>query len=439
MITGVSNASVCVRRLACNPIGKTSILPVIAVIAILTWATGPANASAVPSMGTGVNMTLRQAPVGSNFAIQNPPNPVPATGLPNPTVGSLGYSVAISGEVAIVGAPGVSNGTGAVFLYRHVGRSWPLQAEFTDPRNQTLDEFGWSVAIASSSAGTYAAVGASAGNGNVNIVYIYQLLHGKWRQQTALQDPGASDLDNFGDSVAITPNTLVVGAPCVGNERGKFYVWLRFGERWVPEAVESNPANKPRQWFGASVSISGNNILVGAVDSAYIYSGAPRHHWHRTATLRNPGSAKDYFGWDVALSGATAAIGAPGGIPSMVITSPLSAGATYVYMLRGNTWSLRGKLTPPRGASGDQFGYSVALAGNSMLIGMPLYGSTGCGKAYEFELSDKKWLPSRQIRNPHCNGKTEFGFAVAQSGSSGALGAPNCNSLHGAVYLRKVS
>jgi len=302
-----------------------------------------------------------------------------------------------------------------------------------------MDEFGWSVAVTSSSQGTYAAIGASDNNSGFDVVYVYVLSHGKWRRQAALPDPGQSGSDNFGVAVAITSTMLVVGAPCVNNEDGKFYVYLRFDQGWILAGGALNPANQPHTWFGQSLSVSGKNILVGEVDKAYMFTETPRQTLRRTATIQNPSSAADNFGWEVALSGSTAVVTAPGGVSETIISSPLSAGEVYVYKPKGRTWSLRQKVRVPAGAKGDQFGYSVSLESNFMLIGMPLYGSAGCGTAFEFAFSGSRWSARTQIKNQQCSKNAQFGFAVAKSGKSGVFGAPNSHARKGAAYLRKVS
>ncbi len=434
------------RRLSRKTIGRAFILPVIAVTTVAMSAAGRATASASSSFpATRQDMldpaarTILRPAVDLRHALRSPIGMRPAIGLPPPTVGSIGFSVAVSGEFAIIGEPGLNNGAGAVLLYEHSGGSWHLQATVVDPRATSMDEFGWSVAISSSSAGSYAAVGATDANSTPDVVYVYVFAGGKWKLQAALPDPGASTQDNFGNAVAINSSTLVVGAMCVDKEQGKFYVYERFDQGWTLQASVSDPANSPKDWFGESLSVSGNNVLVGARDTAYVFSKTIKNHWHRTAIIRNPGSAKDSFGWDVALSDATAAIGAPGGVADTIIPGPLSSGATYMFALRGKTWWLRAKLRAPAGTAGDQFGYSVALDGRIMMIGMPLYGKTGCGRAFEFKFSGTKWVPRAQISDKQCNSKAELGFAVAAAGSSDAIGIPYCNALHGAVYLRKVS
>jgi hypothetical protein len=356
----------------------------------------------------------------------------------DPTAANLGYSVAIANSVAIVGAPGINNGAGTVLFYKLSNGVWRHQATIPDPRAAAMDEFGWSVAITSSSAGTYAAVGATDDNSSFDFVYVYRLSGGKWHQQQALPDPGASSLDNFGASVAISGTTLVVGASCVNVHTGEFWIYKHFTAGWVLTGHESDPGKQSEDFFGQSLSVSSNTIVAGATDVAYVFAETKRQRWYRVATLTNPGSADDNFGLVTALSGTTAVIGAPGGVVGARISSPLSAGAGYVYALQGKTWRLVRKLKAPRGVVGDQFGYSAALVGDVMLIGMPLEGNTGCGRAFVFKLVAGRWILQSQVLNRHATSHDELGFSVGESGNTGVFGAPYANAQQGAVHFQKL-
>jgi hypothetical protein len=422
----------------------------VAVAVTAMFATGSAQAVAVSSGYTGGigrsqatmlrgQRALGDAPESLQQAFRRATFFRPDLGLPPPTVGARGYSVAVSGDDAIIGAPGVNNGAGEVLIFGYSGGRWKLQATFGDPRNMSLDEYGWSVAISDSPEGVYAAVGAEDENSDPDVVYVYDLAHGAWQQQMTLPDPRASNQDGFGDAVAISGSTLVVGSMCINNESGQIYIYERFAQSWDLVASDTNPSGMPNEWFGESVSMSGGNFIVGASGEVYQFTENSKHHWRRAATITNPGSAKDNFGWAVSLSGTTAAIGAPGGIPGSPVPSPFSAGITYVFTLQSKIWSLRGKVRPPAGSKGDQFGYSVATTGSTVLVGMPLYGAAHCGRAFSFKHVGTHWHLQAPFYNKGCTGNSEYGFAVGLSGASGAFGAPFCNSQRGASYLLKIS
>lgn len=427
-----------IRRALAATLSGVTVLSVMAMAPASRPNAMPVRTGDHARLSFAAHMTLRQAPLRLRQAVQSAVGKSLRANLLDPTVATLGYSVAIANGVAVVGAPGTNNGAGAVFFYSLSKGSWKYQETIKDPRGQAMDEFGWSVAVTSSSNGTYAAVGATDNNSSFDFVYVYKLLSGKWRQQVALPDPGASSQDNFGSSVAISGTTLVVGASCVDTHTGEFWIYEHFTQSWVLKAHELDPANKQDDFFGQSLSVSGNRILAGATDKAYVFTETPRHRWYRTSNIRNPGIAEDNFGLVAALSGTTAVIGAPGGVAGAIISSPLSAGASYVYTLRDKKWSLAKKLKAPRGVQGDQFGYSLALVGNVMLIGMPLEGKTGCGRAFVFKAVRGKWLLQAQILNPHSTSHDEFGFSVAESGSTAVYGAPYANALRGAVHFKKL-
>jgi FG-GAP repeat len=386
-----------------------------------------------------VGLTVMAAPASASYTAPEMPAAGEVPHSPSdPTVANLGYSSAISGNYAIVGAPGVNNGAGAVNMYTLSGSTWLLQATIPDPRATSLDEFGWSVAISSTSAGSYAAVGATDDNSSYDFVYVYTLSGGKWTQEAALPDPGTSNQDNFGSSVAISSTTLVVGASCVNNHSGKLLIYQKIHQIWTLQTSESDPAARSDDFFGQSLAISRNQILAGATDMAYVFTETPKHRWYRTGTIPNPGSAKDNFAFNLALSGTTALIGAPGGVSATNISSPLTSGASYVFILKEKNWLLISKLKPPVGSTGYQFGFSVAIAGNSLLVGMPLYGESKCGRAFVYASSNQKWHLVTHVAEKRCNPNDEFGYSVGEAKASGAFGAPFANALQGAVLLRKV-
>jgi Tol biopolymer transport system component len=337
--------------------------------------------------------------------------------------------------MAVVGAPGMAKNTGTAYVYERSGTRWTKEAVLPDPRGAPSDYYAWAVAISSTKSGNYVAVGGNDANGKPDRVYIYKGSGKTWHIQQTINDIGGQSSDMFGDAIAISGNTLVVSATCVNNNSGTMYVWLRFSERWTLEATEVDPAGQPNDFFGQSVSISGNEILAGAVDAAYVYTGTPKHHWFRTAVFQNPGSPDDNFGYGVALSGTKAVIGAPGGVPGAEISSPPSAGAAYIYTFTGKTWSNPKELTAPPGDSGDEFGHSVAMTGNKIVIGMPVSGRVSCGSALVFNGSGSRWFPNGQVIDPRCANNDQFGFAVGLSAATAGIGAPKANKSKGAAFF----
>jgi hypothetical protein len=349
-----------------------------------------------------------------------------------------GFSVAISGNTAVVGAPGMAKDAGTAYIYEREGERWRREATLPDPRGAPHDDYAWAVAISDAGTRTYVAVGGNDTNGDPDRVYIYEGSGKRWHREATLDDPGGHSKDMYGESMAISGTTLVVSAPCIDDNMGDIYIYERFGQQWTMQAAETDPAAKPDDLFGRSASTSGNRVLVGAVDVAYVYTNTRKFGWQLTAVLHNPGTKKDNFGTGAYLEGSTAVIGAPGGVQGTPIDSPLSSGATYIFTMTGKTWSKPEKLTPPAGAQGDEFGYAVAATSKNLVIGMPLYGKVSCGTSFVYVLSGRKWLERRQLLNRNCTQGDAFGFSVALSASTGVIGAPNAENGKGAAYFRSL-
>jgi hypothetical protein len=376
-----------------------------------------------------------------------------ATGQPGPgglawsdanasggSVNLQGFDVAVSGNTAVVAAPGTSELAGSAYIYERSGSHWARAATLLDPRDTKDDLYAYAVAISATKAGTYVAIGGNNNNGNQDLVYVYTGSGRKWHLQAKIPDPGSTYEDMFGDSLAVTADILVVGASCRNSDSGGGYIYERLGPDWVLQATKIDPLGHENDEFGYSVAVSGTRVLIGAAHLAYLYTQKDGHEWPRTAELKNPGTATSNFGVSVALSGSTVVVGAPGGALNSPVPPPRTAGAAYVFTRHGATWSKPVKLTAPRADPGDEFGYSVATADSTMLIGMPFYtqGKVNCGTAFVFGLAHGVWREKTRLADQHCGSGDQFGFSVAMSGSTGLFGAPYTQADAGAWYARSL-
>jgi FG-GAP repeat protein len=351
--------------------------------------------------------------------------------LTGSTGNQKGFSVAISGSIAVISLPGLSQNAGAAYIYERTGNTWLKKATLPDPRGFSNDEYAWAVAVSSTKAGNYVVIGGNDTNGQRDYVYVYTGSGSTWTQQAKIGDPGPSSSDMFGDALAISGTTLVVGASCVSQDSGAAYIYERTGTRWSLKNHTVDPVGKALDSYGGSVAVSGGTVMVGAVGNAYVYT-SESGIWVHTATIHNPSTdGQDNFGESVALTGTTGVIGAPGTPPG---SSTLRVGAAYVYRESGTTWKLAQKLTPPAGTPGFMFGNSTALNSTKMVVGMPLYGTNNCGAAFSFSLSGGRWAGTGRQADPGCAGRDLFGFAVGLSGSYAAYGAPDTSNNAGASY-----
>ncbi len=378
------------------------------------------------------------------FDLSNGTPTVPWATLNDPgpaAVDYFGYSVAISGTLAVVGAARDNTGdsdAGSVYVYDlSSGIATVPVTTLNNPSPSADDQFGYSVGIS----GTRLVVGApfdDTGSSNAGSVYVYDLSSGTPTVPVAtLNNPSPSGEDRFGSSVAISGTRVVVGAyndDTGATNSGSAYVYdLSSGTPTVPVATLSNPSPSVDDNFGISVAISGARVVVGAyqddkgasnADSAYVYnlnSGSPMVP---AATLNNPSpAATDNFGFSVAISGARVVVGAHSDD-----TIGTNTGSAYVYDVSSGTPTAPiATLNNPFPLTNSHFGWSVAISGTRVVAGTP-YSSIGvnnAGMACMYDLSSSTPTVSiGSLFNPAPSLNELFGFAVAIDGMTVAIGTP---------------
>ena len=346
--------------------------------------------------------------------------------LNNPTPADYDYfgnSVAVSGSAIVVGAvwddPGATDaGTACVFN----ALSGNMLRTLNNPTPTAHDKFGRSLAISGSTIVVGAFGGADTGVPESGSAYVFDAASGSLLP--TLNNPTPDANDEFGYSVAISGSTIVVGAH--GDNAGEYAA----GSAYVFDAASgnllhtlNNPTPDASDEFGYSVAISGNTIVVGAhgdntnatcAGSAYVFDAASGDLlW----TLNNPTpDAYDRFGWSVAVSGSTIVVGAfwdDTGMPQ--------AGLAYVF--DAVSGDLLWTLNNPTPAADDEFGYSVAISGSTIVVGAggDNTGTTHAGSAYVFDAESGTLL--RTLNNPTPDADDEFGYSVAISGNTIVVGA----------------
>jgi hypothetical protein len=341
----------------------------------------------------------------------------------------LGYSVAISGDTMVAGAPGKSSYTGAAYVYTRSGSTWTQQRKLTASDAATSDLFGISVAIS----GDTAVVGACGKSSSTGAAYVFTRSGSTWSEQQKLTASDGVASDYFGNSVAISGDTIVVGASDKSSYTGAAYVYTRSGSTWSPQ--QTLTASDAAQWhyFGRSVAISGETLVVGAEGkssyrgAAYVFTRSGST-WSPQQTLTASDAAQwHYFGRSVAISGDTVVVGNIG--------RSSYAGAAYVFTRSGSTWSEQQTLTASDAAANDYLGASVAISGDTVLVGA-VGKSSWTGAAYVFTRSGSTW--SQRDKQTGAGSSDEFGESVALSGDAAAVGATYDDyaaSSGGAAYL----
>lgn len=374
----------------------------------------------------------------------------------------FGLKVASAGDTVVVGAPYEDSGatgvngnqadssapdSGAVFVYVRRGDQWSQQAYLKASNTGQGDRFGAAVAIS----GDTVVVGAARedssakginGNGADNsaadsgAAYVFARNGTTWTQQAYLKASNTGGIvttifndegDLFGTSVSVSADTIVVGAPgedggSAGvngdqadkqgySSAGAAYVFVRRDSTWTQQAYLKASNADGLDKFGSAVSISGDTLVVGAISQGVVR---------------------------------------PGTINGQSVLIKESSGAAYVFVRAGATWSQQAFLKASHPGIGDQFGFSVAVSGDTVVVGAPFEDSnatgingnendnsiTDAGAAYIFARLGATWNQHAFLKAP-TTGKTYlyFGWSVSVSGDRVAVGGIRAVAGMGAVFM----
>ncbi len=314
---------------------------------------------------------------------------------------SLGGNVALSGDTAVAGAIGhdeKGDNAGAAYVFGRSGNVWTHEVKLTAADGYEGDAFGQSIAIDGDTMVIGAPHDDDNGDGSGS-AYVFLRKGGIWKQQAKLVSSDGAAGDLFGISVALDHDTIVIGADLndeIAQDAGAAYVFVRLADGWVQQAKLTALDGADTDIFGVRVALSGDTALISArrdddstigVDagSAYVFSRSGAV-WQQEAKLTSPDpGADDRFGRDVALVGDTALISA-----MHEDDHGENSGAAHVYVRSGSSWKHQIKLTAADGASGDLFGWSVAMSDGDALVAASRNDNTGenSGSAYVFAIDE---------------------------------------------------
>jgi len=434
-----------------------------------------------------------QAQIAGSFEFQaylKPDN----TGLNN----KFGWAAAISGDTLVVGAPQwkpVTGYTGSAFVFVRTGGVWSQQASLKPSNDEAFAEdwFGRAVAIS----GDTILVGAMFEDGGgigvnsddndntqtaAGAVYVFVRDGVNWSQQAYLKASNTESNDQFGVSVGISGDTAVVGAWFEASDAtgvngdqsnnnlstsGAAYVYVRSGITWSQEAYLKASNTGAGDSFGTSVAISGDLLIIGAKGedsgasgsetdnsagssgAAYIFARSGTT-WNQEAYLKaSSPDFDDQFGEGVAIADNTAVIGArreAGGSTGVNgdegDNSLARSGAAYVFIQDGTSWNQQAYLKASNTNASDNFGSSVSISGDSLVIGAVSESSATvgvdgdqtdnsavvAGAAYVFSRSGTDWSQQAYLKASNTESPDAFGFAVSISGTTVVSGATNEDS-----------
>jgi hypothetical protein len=442
---------------------------------------------------------------------------------------NFGASVAAFGDTLAVGAGHedsnqsvITNGnsgstddsfdaSGAVYIYRRSGTRWAQESYIKAANVARYSQFGRSVSLV----GDTLAVGSPYEDSNQNYitngagasddislndagaVYVYRRSGILWSQEAYIKAVNLNSGDFFGASVTVAGNLLAVGATGESSNQqtitlgsaapsdnsfslsGAVYVYRRDGTQWTQEAFIKSSNSGSYDFFGCSLSLSGDTLAVGAYgeassqstitngsaassDNSNAESGAVYvfrrrgPQWSQEAYIKATNSEKaDEFGKSIALSGDTLVVGAAkedsnqntisqDGSASLD-NSKSQSGAVYIFRRSGTQWAREAYVKAANIGMDDSFGHSVSISGNTLIVGTPFEDSDqktisngttasannlsgNSGAAYVYRRDDTGWKQDAYIKAINGDTADLFGYDVSVSGDTFVVGAPNESS-----------
>lgn len=365
----------------------------------------------------------------------------------------FGYSVAIDGTTVLVGAYKADTDdvidAGAAYVYVLGNKGWSQQAKLVANPVFVDDTLGGTVALKND----VAMLGVSRRDDkgkDSGAVVSFERESNTWVQNQIFTAPDAKPGDVFGQSIALTQNFLVIGAPrndSLGVDSGAAYIYKRESGIWLYQAKIKASDGAAGDLFGISVAIDGNTILVGAdlndevaqeAGAVYVYV-FDDNQWKQEAKLvASDGGKTDIFGVRVSLAQNTALISAR---RDDIDELGIDAGSAYIFVRDGNTWTQEVKLISPDGEADDRFGRGVALSENTAIISAMNHDANGTdtGALYVYKREAKGWRYASKIVANNSMPGDKFGWNVALSNEVAVIAAPHHDAKgqqSGAVYIQ---
>jgi hypothetical protein len=356
----------------------------------------------------------------------------------------------LEGDTALVSSwldddRGTDSGSAYVFIWN--GTTWILQQKLFAYDGAAYDYFGYFVSLS----GDTALIGAPGDNDNgvdSGSAYIFTRSGTTWTQQAKLNaSDGAAD-DMFGCHVSIFGDTALIGAwydDDKGVDSGSAYVFTRSGTTWTQEAKLLALDGQDFDNFGQFVSLYANTALIGAMNdddkgvdsgSAYVFTRSGTTWTQQTKLLASDGEAGDVFGNFVSLYYDTALIAA-----GWDDDNGMNSGSAYVFTRTGSTWNEEAKLLASDGEEGDQFGFTVSLYDDTALIGANWDDDKGidAGSAYIFTRSGTTWTQQAKLNASDGEEGDNFGgLTICLDGDTAFIAADHDNDKgvdSGSIYV----
>ena len=352
---------------------------------------------------------------------------------------NFGLSLALEGEEMFIGEPLTVLGSGVVYVYAPDGTGgWVERQRLVADDAVPGDGFGWAAAVD----GDLLVAGAPARDNDTGTAYVFRrdAATGTWAQEVKLTADDGAFGDLFGRTVALSGETVVVGAPGDAAQgaafQGAAYVFERDAATglWMQKAKLTASDGQPADWFGRSVAVYGETAAVGALfhnnDNGAVYvfeRDAATGTWAEHQKLSEPplGGVPSSFGQAVAMDGENIMVGAPG----------YNAGGA-VFMYRRDTigfWRRRQQIL---GSLNDNLGWALSIEGDYMVAGaLGENERTGAVHVVRWDGIAEAWLRQRRLVGSLAENEDFFGSRVAVSGERALVWSQREEQGAGSVYV----
>ena len=266
-----------------------------------------------------------------------------------------------------------------------------------------------------------------------------------WTEQKVTASNGMPH-DAFGQAIAISGTTALIGAVDVNDWEGAIYVFSQDAGVWTEgqEFMADDGVPSDQATFGTSIMIDGTTAVIGALGAtvngnanqgaAYVFTESGGV-WSQVAKLvADDGEPNSYFGQTAAIAGPNIVVGAYGAS----VNGNALQGAAYVFTNVGGTWTFAHKLVADDGIGGEFFGRAVAMSGTRALVGAPytaVDGTPARGAVYVYDGSTSDWTQTGKVVADSGNPGDGFGYSLAASDTTMVVGAGAVNAGQGAVYV----
>lgn len=363
----------------------------------------------------------------------------------------FGASVSVDDGVLLIGAPGAADWgpqSGAAYVYRKVNGGWQLHQKLTANDGVPFDRFGASVAVS----GDYALIGAPGrddSGDNAGTVYIFRrLASGVWSQVDRLDAPESVEPEGFGNVLDLDGPQAVIS---MSNAALAYY---RVQDTWHLTGVFVPDGWPQAAEFASSLDVHGNLLIIGApgqeqgalsdAGAAYIYEFTGSEWAFRVKLGAFFKDAFDWFGASVAIDEDIAVIGTPRDDAPGSSETREDSGAIYVYVRSSpTTWQATYKYRAPDAARRDNFGAALALTPDALIVGAPRRDTSNpsnrhddAGAAYVYHRGPShSAIAQATIKPTHPRPRANMGQVIAADAGIALIGAPYDDALCSGQFL----